>query len=92
MPNLMTLLKIDYVYYPKQGHARLHGTGSTIQGHSLRLFGRLVLVRLHALQIVEGPQSLPTAQNQGQARDRPNDHDYGTLRGGGRESTVNRGR
>lgn len=61
----------------KQWHPRLHGTGGPVQRHGVRLVGRLVQLRLHALQAAQGPLPLPPAQDQRQARDRPDDPHHG---------------
>jgi hypothetical protein len=44
------------------GHPRLHGARGSVQGHCLRFVGRLVLLRMHALQTAEGTLSLQAAQ------------------------------
>lgn len=54
-------------------NARVHGARGARQRCRLRLLRRLVLLRLHAVQIAQGPQSLSAAQDQRQERDRQDD-------------------
>lgn len=62
---------------PFQRYARLHGAGSLVEGDGLRFQRRLVQLRLHAVQTAQRPFAVSPAQNERQARDRPDDFDHG---------------
>lgn len=73
------MLFIFFVAAKLQRHARLHGTRSFVQRDGLRFERRLVQLRLHALQTAQRPFAIPPAQDEGQARDRPDDVNHGTF-------------
>jgi len=72
----------------QQRYAWIHGAGGTLEGYRIRFQRRLVLLRLYAVQAPERAQSVQATQNQGQARDRPHDADYGALASRSRPLTA----